>query len=316
MPNDDPSSKRASTPPADGETRLASAAPPEARRADGVAKSAATPSPYATHAERVASREVQEAIAAQLRAKGVPAQDIADEQNEVTCKLLEAVPEPPDLDGCLFLAVKMAGDQAIDYRRKTTRRGRSNVGPTDGADEHAREAASDPHHVRGKVAIVKAALSDGSRRAEMLTMSAQGFSNEEIGKRFKVRSQTVANELTSARNELRATWARRVALGGGLVVVGLVVWSLSRDRDRVARGVPDHPHVTPPPSLTVPSASTTPQPPAPALREIALRACAEQRWKVCADGLDQAKRLDPAGEDLPEVRAARERIAEATKVTP
>jgi hypothetical protein len=45
------------------------------------------------------------------------------------------------------------------------------------------------------------------------------------------------------------------------------------------------------------------------LRRDALAACQEARWLECRQGLDAARKLDPASEDLPEVKAAREKIA-------
>ncbi|HEV3191804.1 MAG TPA: hypothetical protein VGY54_14940 [Polyangiaceae bacterium] len=45
------------------------------------------------------------------------------------------------------------------------------------------------------------------------------------------------------------------------------------------------------------------------LRRDALGACQKARWLECQQGLDAARNLDPASEDLPEVKAAREKIA-------
>lgn len=49
------------------------------------------------------------------------------------------------------------------------------------------------------------------------------------------------------------------------------------------------------------------------LREEALDACDARRWEECGRKLDEAKDLDPAGEDEPRVVAARKAIAEAAK---
>ncbi|HEY8039210.1 MAG TPA: hypothetical protein VIF15_05420 [Polyangiaceae bacterium] len=55
----------------------------------------------------------------------------------------------------------------------------------------------------------------------------------------------------------------------------------------------------------------TPQQLAATLRKEAYAACAEGRWLPCAAKLDEARDRDQQGEDTPEVRAARKRIADA-----
>jgi DNA-directed RNA polymerase specialized sigma24 family protein len=294
-------------------TSARSAIRPASRATRSAEPAAASARDYPTHRERVVSAEVKDAITRRLRSKGVPAQDIDDERQEVTYKLLAVTPEPPNLAECTFLALKMASEHAVDYLRKGARRGRMNEGATDQADEHAREEVRDPHHLHGKLAVAKEVLADGSRRSQMLAMSAAGYTNEQIGQRFNVKPQTAANTVASARKEIHARWAARLAVGGGVVVVVVAIWSFSRqDADR---GVVSSP---PPPRTqeVAPPSSATPRGRAAALRAIALDACTEQRWKACADGLDEAKKLDPSGESLPEVRDARDRIDRATHTRP
>jgi hypothetical protein len=60
-------------------------------------------------------------------------------------------------------------------------------------------------------------------------------------------------------------------------------------------------------------ASPSPQQRAAWMRRDALRACAELRWTECERGLDEAKPLDPAGENRQDVREARQSIDEALR---
>jgi hypothetical protein len=60
--------------------------------------------------------------------------------------------------------------------------------------------------------------------------------------------------------------------------------------------------------------SPTPLQRAVALRDTAFAACAAAEWKTCRDKLDEARRLDPAGDDAPAVVAARKAIDDAWKV--
>jgi hypothetical protein len=67
-----------------------------------------------------------------------------------------------------------------------------------------------------------------------------------------------------------------------------------------------HPRVPAPPSTDRVAPSLSELERAAALRRVALGACAEQRWQPCLEGLDDARRIDPAGEGDPTVRIARE----------
>jgi hypothetical protein len=48
-------------------------------------------------------------------------------------------------------------------------------------------------------------------------------------------------------------------------------------------------------------------------RDAARQACNLDQWKTCADKLDEAAKLDPAGDASPEVRQLRERVREGLR---
>jgi hypothetical protein len=52
------------------------------------------------------------------------------------------------------------------------------------------------------------------------------------------------------------------------------------------------------------------------LRKRAFDACSREQWKECLAGLDEAKRLDPAGDEAAAVQAARRRAGQAGTDTP
>jgi hypothetical protein len=62
----------------------------------------------------------------------------------------------------------------------------------------------------------------------------------------------------------------------------------------------------PGPGVTSPDLET-----AAGLRKRALDACSREQWTECLAGLDQAKGLDPAGDDAAAVQAARRRAGQA-----
>ena len=51
---------------------------------------------------------------------------------------------------------------------------------------------------------------------------------------------------------------------------------------------------------------------AAALRHSATEACGDHRWGECRNGLDDARELDPPGEGMPEVKALRITIEQAS----
>jgi hypothetical protein len=59
-----------------------------------------------------------------------------------------------------------------------------------------------------------------------------------------------------------------------------------------------------------------PAPDASEVRDHALQACAAQRWDECLRGLDEARELDPTGDETPEVRAARDLAKRALDAQP
>jgi len=61
----------------------------------------------------------------------------------------------------------------------------------------------------------------------------------------------------------------------------------------------------PTPVLIAPPPDDTPAGRAAAMRADARRACEARRWQTCLDDLDQARSLDPAGDEAPEVQALR-----------
>jgi hypothetical protein len=62
-----------------------------------------------------------------------------------------------------------------------------------------------------------------------------------------------------------------------------------------------------------PSATATPQELAAAMRADAFAACDAQKWGECTRKLDEARRIDPAGEADPRVTAARKAVTDAAK---
>ena len=272
----------------------------------------------ATHVERVVSVEVQVAIRSRLRNKGVWLQEIDDIAQTVTAELLAMADPPDDMDGCLAAARRAANDESIDTFRKSARRGAHNAGPTPYADrvtaEDPTEAATwHPIDRARQIALLREKLDDGSlsaRDAQLLALDADGADAIEIGQELNLAPQTVRNALSRAKGVVRAAWNSRLKGPLALLAVLLLSWWAKREHDRRAQRDRNDIHQDAPFAPPLP-----PMERADRLRHDARDACADRDWMKCIEELDDAKKLDPAGEERPEVQEMRQRIENETRLS-
>ena len=289
-------------------------ATPETPPRDAAAPSADVEALLRAHFARVASPDVQEAIKGRLRIRRVRQQELEDLAGDVTSALLEMKDPPPTMERCIWAARDIADKQFIDVVRTVVVRAKVDVGATGDADEHAGTADALPLAPAAVVheekhLAVEAALTDGTvgdRAAKMLAMHAAGKTHAQIAKKLGCSPATVANTLSLARRDVRASWAKRAAKLGLLTVLVTLVPLGAVERNEIAGWL------RPAPVAPVDSAIVRPAPPPDwrvvELRENARKACAEYDSIDCEIALDEAKKLDPAGEDTPEVKAMREVI--------
>jgi DNA-directed RNA polymerase specialized sigma24 family protein len=274
--------------------------------------------PLSAHARRVASVEVQVAIRSRLRNRGVWLQSIEDIAQDVTAELLGMADPPDDMEGCLAAARKAANEESIDTFRKGSRRGRTNAGPTANADlvtaaDHASPEIWHPIDRGRQIALVREKLDDGSlspRDAKLLVLDAEGADAAAIGRELKLAPQTVRNALSRAKGIVRAAWKSR--LKGPVVVLALLIlaWWMKREHDRQALDDQRNVHQDAPFAPAMP----TPLERADKLRQDAWAACHDSHWVKCAEALDEAKKLDPAGETRPEVQKMRGDIVDGMRL--
>jgi hypothetical protein len=160
-----------------------------------------------------------------------------------------------------------------------------------------------PYEARAMVRWAEGAAEGQYQSAETLGWMARESEGETLATIAATEGQPpdrIRQRVSRLRRALQRRWTRELALAAGAVLVVLLGWWWSTEpaKPRVIR---DRWRISPAPALQQ----------ARQLRQGALDACAEQRWRRCLEGLDRADKLDPAGADQPAIRAARRRANEA-----
>jgi DNA-directed RNA polymerase specialized sigma24 family protein len=244
------------------------------------------------HAAFLAAPEVREAIAMVLRRRGISAVDAEDLTHDVIVRALRMAGPPQSQDECLLAVKKIARDLAIDAFKVRRGRAKYDAGPHENPDDApaAGSASAEGRHpidVARQLAVVQREIESGNitaRQAATLASDAMDTPHAEIASQMNLAPQTVRNELVAARRTARASWAGYLATAL-FASVALLLW-ISRQPGDVAK-------------------APSPQHLAAQQRREALSDCAEQRWKACLAGLDEAARLDPPGDAAPDVVKAR-----------
>ncbi len=141
---------------------------------------------------------------------------------------------------------------------------------------------------------------DAQRTLAWMAREGEGEKLEAIAADEKLPAARVRQRVSRMRRWMKQRWAAELAAVALITTVALAAWWLLR------RAVePPEAHHSPELMPTI-----APEPPAPlerarALRADAFRACDRSEWRPCLDGLEQARALDPTGDQEPSVGAAR-----------
>jgi DNA-directed RNA polymerase specialized sigma24 family protein len=268
-----------------------------------------------TYEKLLLSQHVQKVITKRLRKKGVFWTDLEDQQQRVTMSLLRLKEPLEKRKEVAALAWKAATDRAASYHRAATvRRIRHADPPEDGEfpDPQERRDAEEFRAIelKERAEVYEEAVARGDIGADdvrILTLDAVGESDREIARRTGLATQTIRNKLARARRVLSEALRARdvVRIAGAVVLLGIaiLIWLGVRryEEAHLHRGEiqPDDEYAPPAPSPTEI---------ADGLRKKAVIACDALDVKSCERDLDEAKRLDPAGEGQEQVMELRERI--------
>lgn len=200
----------------------------------------------------------------------------------------------------------VARHKVVDHFR---RRRREASELPDVADERERPAYDELDLLRW----AKRELPKGENAEETLRWmlrEADGETLETIAEESNVPAPRVRKRVSRLREYFRERWTGQAAalLALGVVLVVLVlVYRWKTTRDDIAKDIPP-----PAPSQIAP----TPHEIAEEKRRFAFERCDAGEYRECLDVLDEAKKIDPAGDTAPPVVRARQAAEKALEVVP
>ncbi len=253
------------------------------------------------NARRLAGPEVRAKILAVIGKRVTPADadDIA-QSAYVRLMMLPSLPEAGD-DLRALVATVVRGLIVDHHRKRRVREDRRDDGadvdeiPVD-ADE---ASAPRREHWRQMLEFAEREVAAGRVSADVLRWAkrlAAGDTYAQIAADENVPEATVKTRMRRAREHFQKRWPLYASAAAGIAIFVLVI----RDQEPVTVGGGRRPEGAPP-STTAPPQSLRAQD----YRERAARKCNDGAFDACERELDEAKKLDPAGENLPEVRTMR-----------
>jgi DNA-directed RNA polymerase specialized sigma24 family protein len=240
--------------------------------------------------------EVTRAIDGALRRKGVRGADLDDHRQMVLERALVA-PPPGSLGECVVMVRTIASHLVIDTFRQKKSRSKVDAGPYETPDDRPANDpgdAADRIDERRQLAFVRGEIEGGNlsaQQAAILTSAADDVPQSEIAADLNLAHSTVRNELAAARRAVRVKWAAFTAVT--LAFFGFV-FTLTR---------PPPPVGSAPPSDSAPP--RTPLEAADRMRRHGLDECDREHWAACLELLDDAKVIDPPGDQDEHIQRVR-----------
>ncbi len=256
------------------------------------------PSPVVPRRDLIADAALRARVVRLVRRK-VPPGEVDDVVQAPLTEALaaEEAPEDPELLGRWVLGI--ARHKCVDFYRR-----RHREVPVEGAGENEIAGEAAPPSARDLLRWAEEELPEGEpaeRTLEWMLREADGDKLEHIAEEERVPAPRVRQRVTRLRRHFRDRWAAQVAALVAAVTLLVAGFALFRLYRRVAPG-------------PAPIAKEPPRPElerARELREEGLRRCDEGQWRPCLERLDEAARLDPAGNVGADLERARARAREA-----
>ena len=224
--------------------------------------------------------DLRAALVAMVR-KRVPESEVEDIVQATLADAIESPHAPTDSESLRRWIFGVAKNKVIDYHRKARKE-------TFEVPEVAGRPA--PHTEADLLRWAEKHLPPGEENKttlDWMLREGEGEKLEWIAETEKVPAPRVRQRVSRLRRHLKTHWQKEVALLAtlGVLVSILVLVLKKKEPEPIA-------------NEDVPRAAE--------LREKAFEKCLAAAWADCVERLDEAKRLDPAGDSHPAVQQARE----------
>jgi DNA-directed RNA polymerase specialized sigma24 family protein len=246
---------------------------------------------------RLANPSLRASLSAFVRAR-VPGTEVDDIVQSALAEALAAERVPED-DEVVAWVHGIARHKVVDWFRRARREMPQDPEVTDAVAA----AESAPQSARELLRWATKELPNGEEHArtfEWMLREGAGEKLESIAADERVPAPRVRQRVSRLRKHYRARWAAALAM---LVLAAVAIGLAMRKRPREEIAPLPAPLVVP--TVTPQAPEPTPEERAAEMRRDAFDKCAAGRWHDCLDGLDDAERLDPAGDTTPAVRAQR-----------
>lgn len=231
--------------------------------------------------------DLRAALIAMVR-KRVPESEVEDIVQQALAEAIESPHAPQDSESLRRWIFGVAKNKVVDYHRRAGR---------ESFDLPDVEGTPAPHVEADLLRWAERNLPDGAENKKTLDWmlrEGEGEKLESIAASEKLPPPRVRQRVSRLRRHFKENWQREVALLAalGVIVSAVVIFILKKDGpEPITHDVVD--------------------PRAEPIRRLALEKCAKDEWKPCLEGLDEARRLDPAGDTRPEVKQARQAAEKA-----
>lgn len=229
----------------------------------------------------------------------VPGAEVDDVVQTVLCEALASQARPRDPGELKRWLLGIARHKVVDLHRRAHREP-----PAELPDIEVEPPPIEERELARWAEEQAGSTRDAQKTLAWMAREGEGEKLESIAAEEQVPAARVRQRVSRMRRWMKERWLAELAAVAALGLLLFIAW-------RLLRKPKDDLEATP-----VPTISPEPRSPldrARSLRADALEKCERGAWQPCLEGLDQARALDPIGDQAPEIGAARARAQDALR---